>query len=225
MVLIPYHSFSALESPALPSFSIHGDENWGLFGKVVEVGDVDGDGMDDVVVSAPQAGNGNDDKSNTGIVYVFDSSIFKDGKGGKAGELAKEVIRGEGERVHFGQSLDIESGTGRIAVGSPYHHVEGKDAVGKVEMIEVKGGERVWTLVGCDHGGVVGGSLRFGKGGKLAIAEAGHNRTAHQLRSGRVTVLDVGELEGRVEFEPHNAGGFLGKLKLCNEARFGEAME
>jgi len=72
---------------------------------------------------------------------------------------------------------------------------------------------------------VVGGSLRFGKEGKLAIAEVGHNRTAHQLRSGRVTVLDVGELEGRVEFEPHNAGGFLGKLKLCNEARFGEAME
>jgi len=94
--------------------------------------------MDDVVVFAPQAGNGDDNKSNTGIVYVFDSSVFKDGK---AGELAKEVIRGEGERVHFSQSLDIEGGTGRIVVGSPYHHVEGKDVVCKVEMIEVEGGE------------------------------------------------------------------------------------
>jgi hypothetical protein len=211
-----------------PTFSIYGDESWGLFGKVVEVGDVDGDGLVDVVVAAPQSGNGEDDKTNTGVVFIFDSAVFSaGGKGGKADDLATAVLRGEGERVHFGSSLQIVEGESRLIVGSPYYHVEGKDAVGKVEMMGL-GGEKFWTVFGCDHAGVVGGSLKLGVGGQLAVGEVGHNHTSHELRSGRVTIIDTGGLEGDVqlcdaggvEIEPHDSEKhFWDKLKLFNEAR------
>jgi hypothetical protein len=53
----PFHaSADSNNAFSTPSVSIYGDKTWGLFGHAVAVGDVDADGLNDLVISAPGAG-------------------------------------------------------------------------------------------------------------------------------------------------------------------------
>jgi hypothetical protein len=44
------------DASLVPDVSIYGDKEWGNFGYSITIGDVDGDGSDDIVVGAPYAG-------------------------------------------------------------------------------------------------------------------------------------------------------------------------
>lgn len=52
----PFQAAAGDENPPTPSLSIFGDKTWGTFGDVLTTGDVNGDGIDDLIISAPGAG-------------------------------------------------------------------------------------------------------------------------------------------------------------------------
>ena len=54
LFLGPFHPSTA--GSRAPDMSIFGDKDWGNFGYTVAVGDVDGDALPDLVISAPYAG-------------------------------------------------------------------------------------------------------------------------------------------------------------------------
>ena len=52
----PFNADSSAEFVPRPDAQIYGDRNWGEFGFAVVVGDIDGDGLSDLAISAPSAG-------------------------------------------------------------------------------------------------------------------------------------------------------------------------
>lgn len=52
-------------------FTVTGDQRFSQFGAAVAVGDVDGDGIDDIIAGAPQTDVGEDERAAAGAVYVF----------------------------------------------------------------------------------------------------------------------------------------------------------
>lgn len=118
-----------------------GDKPGSNFGEVVAaLGDLDGDGRGEVVVSAPGT---NWSRDVVGEVHVYSGATgteLRRWRGSEAGELYGRMIVGAGD-------LDGD-GADDLAIGAPWHRVGADDCVGRVELRSGRSGAVIATLVG-----------------------------------------------------------------------------
>ncbi len=107
------------EAVLIPKYQIFGDKVWGQFGFAVTVGDIDSDGVSDLIISAPSAGNYPDispneqgDLSSQGAVYVYlgrsmKRSIVNNASptGMLASQTADVTLQPKGAYQWYGRSL------------------------------------------------------------------------------------------------------------------------
>ena len=152
--------------------SFAGDlDDFDLFGDSLEaIGDIDGDGVEDLAVGAPNDDDGNGD--NTGAVWLL--SLEVDGTVKAESKISKEAGGFDGNAGpadRFGAALaapgDIDGdGTNDLVVGAPFDDDGGTD-VGAVWILflDTDGGVREYTKI-SDASGPEGGNRnvadRFG---------------------------------------------------------------
>jgi hypothetical protein len=106
--------------------SIQGDIPYGNLGQSLDLVDVDGDGLDDLVAGAPYGGTSNGE----GAVHVV---LAGDLVGGGVSGLSSAELRGAGTYSAFGHALSVGDlngdGTVDLAVGAPYGPTGGEVAV------------------------------------------------------------------------------------------------
>lgn len=114
--------------PALADVRIQGDEIDGGLGQAVSLGDLDGDGVDDLAIGAP--GKDALGRFNAGAVVVLRGSTgLIPGTVLGVGDL-DHLIAGAFDSNGFGTSVDVVGdvdgdGTGDLAVGAPYANASG----------------------------------------------------------------------------------------------------
>jgi hypothetical protein len=168
--------------PSEPTWTIRGTSDTGQLGAVMAVGDLDGDGRDDLAISEPGAD-----------VTIADSGavdLYRIGENGP--ELMRPPLTGLG-RGNFGASLDIADLDGDgdldLVVGSPGADLAATGAIngrGVVDLFLIERNRPVPDL----------GSLRLG-GQDLAVD--GTLRPFTQLRAGRAIVARDVNGDGRVD--------------------------
>lgn len=123
---------SGVMNPLDAEASFYGDEEYDrLGGEVAGAGDMNGDGLDDVLIAAD--GVDSDAGNSTGAVYLF--------LGGASGSLqadeADAILVGKTEYQMFGTSLSVvddldDDGVDDVLVGEPGYYDEGPSDTGKV---------------------------------------------------------------------------------------------
>ena len=203
-----YGPFSVANPNPAPDASIYGNKEWGNFGFSVASGDVDGDGMVDLVISAPYAGsypniapNDRDDISSQGAVYVYLATSFANTFAAEdsirfhlgASAAADWVLQHEESFEWFGRSLAItKTNTGNfLVIGAPSFHSkeEGEEnsAVGKLFVYNLAkaGAEYVLGISGCGHAGRTGHALAA-SAQHLVFSEPSYNvSVAPESQTGR----------------------------------------
>ena len=201
-----------------PNVSVYGDKEWGNFGYAVSCGDINTDGIHDLVVSAPFAGSYMDispdshgDLSSQGSVYIFTStSSWRDGMRLEASASADIVLQPEGAYQWFGKSLDIATIENEIVllVGAPVYHPKTagaeNSAVGRIygydtKVLNNENKSPKFTLTGCHHAASTGHAIASSKS-HLAFSETGWNSTDESvLRGGRIISVEWESLLDEVQ--------------------------
>lgn len=88
-------------------FTVTGNQRFSQFGAAVAAGDVDGDGIDDIIVGAPQTDLAEDERDAAGIVYVFLGRRDLGGRLFIADEQQDSVILGAEARASLGSPLSV----------------------------------------------------------------------------------------------------------------------
>jgi len=168
--------------PAEPTWRILGSSDTGQLGAVMAVGDLDGDGRDDLAISEPGAD-----------VTIADSgavSLYRLGESGP--ELLRPPLTGLG-RGNFGASLDIADVDGDgdldLLVGSPGADLAPTGAINSRGVVDIFLSERGKPLPDL-------GSVRIGG---QDLAADGTLRPFTQLRAGRALVARDLNADGRVD--------------------------
>jgi len=112
------------------------------FGDVVAgIGDLDGDGRGEVIVTAPRTAD--QTRSRPGEVMIYsgaDGKQLRHWTGSQAGELFGRMAMSAGD--FDGDGIDD------VAIGAPWYRSEAGDRVGRVEMRSGRSGEVLFELFG-----------------------------------------------------------------------------
>jgi hypothetical protein len=204
---------SAAGLPAQPTWRIEGDSDTAQLGAVMAVGDLDGDGRDDLAISEPGAD-----------VTIADSGavvLYRVGPEGP--ELMRAPLTGLG-RGNFGASLDIADvdgdGDQDLIVGSPGADLAPTGAInsrGVVDLFLVERGRPIPDL----------GSIRLGG---QDLAPDGTLRPFTGLRAGRSIVAKDLNGDGRVDLailtvvnNSSLGGTMLARNQIAVQLHFGRA--
>jgi len=168
--------------PAQPTWRIEGESDTAQFGAVMAVGDLDGDGRDDLVISEPGAD-----------ITVADSgavALYRIGDQGP--EPIRAPLTGLG-RGNFGAALDVADvdgdGDQDLIIGSPGSDLAPTAQIngrGVVDIFLLERGRPIPDL----------GSIRIGG---QDLAADGSLRAFTQLRAGRAVVASDLNADGRVD--------------------------
>lgn len=127
----------------------YGEQSLDLFGSQIQVGDVDGDGQNEVIISSPTAVHTKDPKGvnpqerfNSGKVFVY--------KGMERRPLHEWV--GVDHHVHFGYAIALGDlngdGQQEVIISAPFEGNEDAVQTGAIHIYSGKTGERLNTIYG-----------------------------------------------------------------------------
>lgn len=129
-------------------YTFHGDSAFDIFGFGVSgVGDVDGDGFDDVMVGAPADDNNGINSGSAKVFSGVDGSILYSLNGDAAGDRFGTSVSGAGDLN--GDGCDD------FMVGSPLDDTNGVNT-GKTQVFSGLDGTIIFTLFGDPPGGAFG---------------------------------------------------------------------
>ena len=160
---------------------------------VAAVQDVTGDGIKDSLASAPYWDETSLSTTNSGKVYLYDTTDFNS---------LVCVALGTQSHAYFGISVlslgDVDGDNkGDFAVGEPYYDIIGSTTnSGRVHILSGDDCSTIYTINGANSGGMFGASLgRVGdilKNGRIAIAVGEPGNIINHNNSG------FGSYEGKV---------------------------
>lgn len=191
----------------LPDVSIYGDKIWGNFGYTLTIGDLDNDGLNDLIISAPYAGsypnisyNNKEDLSSQGAVYIFFASSFlktiASGNKNYDVTIADIILQQPSEYQWFGKSLNViiptienKLTTTILLIGAPTFHSENineiNSAVGRIYgyiySMNNKNMKNIFTITGDLHAGRTGQIIKSFNN-YLAISEPAFNTTKEHIQ-------------------------------------------
>lgn len=131
-----------------------GPEDGSGFGEIVAaIGDLDGDGHGEVIISAPRSADPT--RTRPGDVTIYSGATGKKlhhWTGAQPGELFGRMVVACGDLD--GDSIED------VAIGAPWHRREGNDKVGRIELRSGRGGEVLFELFGDDADSWFGWHIR-----------------------------------------------------------------
>jgi len=206
-----------------PDLEIQGGDTYTRLGLSLGSGDANGDGYDDLLVGAPYARAGGEQRGLT-LLYLADNMLERGTVWGPAD--AAWQLNGERDYDWFGTHLGVVPRPGNeplVLIGAPGTDTGGAQASGRLYAYPADGPDPlnpVFTITGEREFEKVGAAFAVADlygGGSVVLALAAPTRGVDPLRqAGEVFLLDMEHLEGNALLED-----LSGAFVLTGDREFG----